>query len=199
MSLNSSNSSARALEQFSANVPDSVSGGQKAIFEKWPNNKLSRMALVVGTGFGAYVGYELAANHGNGSLGHQIAFVAGGAVAGNLAAQILVMLSDGAWGILGPSGSRSRGIPEGAPDPENVDENGRYLGDFVPENKVSNTFIALATALGAYLGYYQTTLSGGMDLARTILMIAVWAIGANIAAQIVATLTSGAWSILGPE
>lgn len=183
----------RSLQQFKADAP--ADGAAKAIFESWPDNKLSRMALIAGTGLGAYVGYEQASRAGAASPMKQVAYVGGFAVAGNLAAQVLTMLLDGAWDIFGPgTGSGLRGVQGEI----GINSEGRYISDAVPTNKLSNLLILTGTGLGAYLGYYQAQ-AGGADLVRTIILTVMFAIAGNLAAQAMAALGDSAWGVLGPE
>lgn len=185
--------SKRNLEKFDTEVKEKASQS-KAIFESWPDNKISRLALITGTGLGAYIGYEQASRAGAMSPVKQAAYVGGFAVAGNLAAQVLTMLLDGAWNVLGPgTGSGFRGA-EG----DIVGQDGRYISDAVPTNKISNLLILAGTGIGAYLGYYQAQ-SAGADLARTAILVAIFAIAGNLLAQAAAALGDSAWGFLGPD
>lgn len=182
----------RTLEKFG--TENKATGESKAIFEKWPDNKLSRMALIAGTGLGAYIGYEQASRAGAASPVKQAAYVGGFAVAGNLAAQVLTMLLDGAWDVFGPgTGSGFRGV-EG----DVLDQDGRYISDVVPTNKLTNLLVLAGTGIGAYLGYYQAQ-SAGADLARTAILVAIFAIAGNLLAQAAAALGDSAWGVLGPD
>lgn len=183
----------RSLQQFKVDEP--ANGVAKAIFESWPDNKLSRMALIAGTGLGAYIGYEQASRAGATSPVKQVAYVAGFAIAGNLAAQVLTMVLDGAWGVFGPgTGSGFRGV-EGELE---MDDEGRYISSAVPTNKLTNLLVLAGTGLGAYLGYYQAQ-AGGADLTRTVVLTVLFAIAGNLAAQALAALSNSAWGVLGPE